>query len=229
MNRRDVASLSVGLRFGPAVAQRLLVAIGIVVGAAFPAARAASLSGDPDWPCMMIRVADLSLGAVWSGPPVEPYLATWSSIPDVAELVRRVSERRMPREQADREIHAFADAAGGLRRERLLELLAGVFATLGDDRRAVMTGLDRFGRRQKELAVDVRADLDALRAASAASAASAAPVGASDQVAPLQRKVEWETRLFEQRRESLHFACDVPTRIEQRLFMIARIVQPMVE
>jgi len=223
MNRRDVASLSVGLGFRPAVARVLLVAIGIAAVAASPLAGAASLSGDPDWPCMTIRVADLSLAAVWSGPPVEPYLATWSSIPDVAELVRRVSERRMPREQAEREIRAFADAAGGLRRERLLELLAGVFATLGDERRAVMAGLDRFGRRQKELAVDVRADLDTLRAA------TAAPVGAGDQAAPLQRKVEWETRLFEQRRESLHFACDVPTRIEQRLFMIARIVQPMVD
>ena len=223
MNRRDLASLAAGTRLGAAGARGLLAAIGIAVVAASPAARAASQSGDPDWPCVMIRVADLSLGAAWSGPPVDPYLATWSSIPDVAELVRRVSERRMPREQAEREISAFADAAGGLRRERLLELLAGVFATLGDERRAVMTGLDRFGRRQKDLAVEVRADLDALRAA------SAAPVGASDQVAPLQRKVEWETRLFEQRRESLHFACDVPTRIEQRLFMIARIVQPMVE
>ena len=172
---------------------------------------------------MMIRVSDLSLASAWAGPSVAPYLATWSADPHLADLIRRVTERRTSPAEAGQAIQAFADASGMQRRDRLLALMAGAYSTLADERRSVMAGLDRLGRRQKELATEVHADLDALRAAPAAEDAGA---GSLD---PLQQKVAWDTRLFEQRRQSLHYACDVPTRIEQRLFVIARIVQPLVQ
>ncbi len=172
---------------------------------------------------MQIRVPDLSLASAWTGPPVEPYVAAYAADPALIELVRRLSQRRMPAEQAEREIRAFADAAGGQRRDRLLAMMAGIFTTLADERGAVMAGLDRYGRRQKELAADVRADVEALRNAQAAPDANAT------QLVTLQQKVEWGARLLEQIRQSLSFACDVPTRIERRMFILARIVQPLVE
>jgi hypothetical protein len=162
----------------------------------------------------------LSLAAVWKGPAVEPYLTTWSDDPGVAALAHRLSQRRVTPEQAEREIRAFAETAGGKRREQLLALEAGLFTTLAAERSAVMDGLDRYGRRQKELASEVRADLAVLRDPQAPDA---------NQVHALQQKVEWETRLFEQRRQSIGSACDVPARIEQRLLALTNIVQPLVE
>ena len=59
--------------------------------------------------------------------------------------------------------------------------------------------------------------------------AEAIPDAEAGQLAALQHKMEWDTRQFEQRRQLLRVACDVPARIEQRLFLLARIVQPLVE
>jgi hypothetical protein len=206
-------------RHRPAVAAILLT----VVPLTGPAGAAAPPAVDPDWPCVVIRVPALSLASAWAGLPVDQYVGTWSADPQLAELVRRVTERRTTVAEAEQAIRAFADAAGPQRRERLLALMAGAFSTLADERRSVMAGLDRMGRRQKELTTDVRADLDALRTAQATDGAETGPL------ASLQQKVGWEIRLFEQRRQLLHGACDVPTRIEQRLFALARILQPMVQ
>ena len=181
----------------------------------------AAAAADPDWPCMVIEVPHLALASAWSGPSVDRYLASWPADPALADLARRVSERRMPPEEAAREIHAFAGAAGTQRHDRLLELMAGVFTTLAAERDAVMAGLDRFGRRQKELAGEIRTDVETLRTAQAAPDAKPATLTA------MQQKVTWETRMFEQRRDALHYACDVPTLIEQRLFVLARIVEPL--
>jgi hypothetical protein len=199
----------------------------LAIVAAAPGVRAAPPAADADWPCMVIKVPDLSLASVWSGPPIDAYLATWSADPEAAALARRVSQRRVSAAQAEQEIRRFGDAAGAHRRDRMLALMAGVFTTLAEERKSVMAGLDRYGRRQKELAADVRADLDNLRATQAAAAGQPGAPPAPQQPAALQQKVEWETRLFEQRRELLHAACGVPTLIEQRLFTLARIVQPL--
>jgi hypothetical protein len=41
---------------------------------------------------------------------------------------------------------------------------------------------------------------------------------------PLE-KLQWDYRLFEERRRTLSYVCDVPTAIEQRLFALAREIQ----
>ncbi len=199
---------------GHAAVLTALVAVALTAAVAY-----AAPATDPDWPCP--RVApDLSLAAAWKGPAIEPYLTTWSDDPEVASLAHRLAQRRMRPEQAEREVRAFAEAAGARRREQLVELEAGLFATLAAERGAVVDGLGRYGRRQKELASEVRADLAALRDPQASDA---------NQLHALQQKVDWETRLFEQRRQSIGAACEVPARIAQRLLVLTNIVQPLVE
>ncbi len=194
--------------------------VAVVMMAIIAAAAPAALAGGPDWPCTQDKPTTLSLGQDWAGPSIDPYLATWSGDADVADLARHLSQRRLAPEQAERAVRAFADAAGAQRRERLLALEAGVFTTLAAEHAAVMDGLDRYARRQQELAAEVRTDLEALRAAEATD---------PSQAQALRQKVEWETRLFEQRRQSISFACDVPSRIEQRLLTLSNIVQPLVD
>jgi hypothetical protein len=41
----------------------------------------------------------------------------------------------------------------------------------------------------------------------------------------LSEQVNWDMRVFEQRRQTLSYACDVPSRIEQRLYALARIIE----
>lgn len=181
------------------------------------AARAAPPGRDPDWPCVQIKVPVLSIGQVWTGPPIDAYLATWSNDPAVADLVGQVTQRRLPIAEAEQAIRTFAAAAGADKQTRLLALAAGVFNTLDLQRGQVVAGLDRFGRRQKQLATQLREDLAKLH-----------DTPASDTAAPPQEfseRLQWETRLFQQRQQTVSSVCDVPSLIEQRLYALARTIQ----
>ena len=41
----------------------------------------------------------------------------------------------------------------------------------------------------------------------------------------MTQRVTWEAQVFQDRRQSLSYACDVPGKIEQRLFALARTIQ----
>jgi hypothetical protein len=174
---------------------------------------------DPDWPCQQIKVPRLSLAAIWSGPSLDVQQSDWRQDQQVVDLVHDVAQRRVPIEQAQDRIHAFAQQAGEKRQPQLLELLAGLFSVLDDERGAVMAGLDRFGLRQKELAAAIREDNEKLRTL------QANPSTDADEVNRMVQQVTWDAEIFRDRRQALSYACDVPGKIEQRLFALAKIIQ----
>ena len=174
---------------------------------------------DPDWPCQSVKVPELSLGAIWTGPPLDPYLETWSKDSDAADLAQRLAQRRLPLDEAEQEIKNFAAQAGDAKNERLLALMAGLFSILNEERTSVIDGLSRFGRRQKELGAELRTTIESLRAEQDKPDADQA------KVAQLTQQVEWGTRVFGDRRTSIRYACDVPNLIEQRLGALARAIQ----
>jgi hypothetical protein len=174
---------------------------------------------DPDWPCQQIKVPQLSLAAVWSGPAPDRQREDWQRDPQVVDMVQAMVQRRVPIEQAQDRLRAFAAQAGERKRPQLLELLAGLFSVLNDERSTVIAGLDRFGARQKELAAELRNDNDRLRAMQADPAAKASDV------AQMTQRVTWEAQVFQDRRQAIGYACDVPGKIEQRLFALARTIQ----
>src|SRR5262252_5790748 len=45
----------------------------------------------------------------------------------------------------------------------------------------------------------------------------------------LTNRVEWDTRVFEERRKTMNFVCEVPVLIEHRLFALARALQQSLE
>jgi hypothetical protein len=192
------------------------------LGALFAAAAAnAAPPGprDPDWPCQQIKVPQLSLAAVWSGPPLVQQQTDWQQDQQVVDLVHDVAQRRVPIEQASDRIHAFVQLVREQREPKLLELLAGLFSVLDEQHGAVLAGLDRFGARQKELAAAIREDNEKLRTMQADPSADASEVNR------LVQQVTWDAEVFRDRRQALSYACDVPGKIEQRLFALARIIQ----
>jgi hypothetical protein len=197
------------------------VGLVVLVWVVLPAAGRAAPRTDPDWPCQQIKVAELSLPAVWSGPEVDPLGGEWKNDPAVVDLVQRLTPRREPIEQAEALIRTFAKGEDG--KGKLLQVLVGVFSTLCEERASVMAGLDRFGRRQKELAAQVRADNEKLRALQGDPAADA---GAVNQAVQL---VTWEADVFQDRRQAISYACAVPGKIEQRLFALAHAIQDAVQ
>ncbi len=187
-----------------------------------PALALAQPHRDPDWPCQQIKVSEISVAAVWSGPPVDPHDDRWKDNPAVVDLVDRLAPRREPIDRAQTLLHDFAEHAGSDKQAQLLQVLVGLFTVLDAERDSVMTGLDRFGARQKQLAADIRADNEKLR--SLQNDVTSDPKS----VQQMTQQVTWKAEVFQDRRQALSYSCDVPGKIEQRLFAIARqILQEM--
>jgi hypothetical protein len=196
-----------------------LAAFGAAGSAATPAIAARSTNTDPNWPCQQVKVSELSVAAFWNGPAVDTSRHDWREDAQVSALVDLITQRRMPLEEAQQRIVDFAKTAGEARKQRLLAVFTGVFDVLNGEREKVIEGLDRFGDRQKSLAASLREEGETLRAAQVSTPPD------DGKVAELTKQIVWDTQIFESRRTSLRFACDVPSIIEQRLYGLSQIIQ----
>jgi hypothetical protein len=64
------------------------------------AATTAGAVGTEDWPCAQRKVPEISLAAVWSGPPLDEAALNWRTDPGIAGLVERLAARRTSEEEA---------------------------------------------------------------------------------------------------------------------------------
>jgi hypothetical protein len=177
----------------------------------------------PDWPCMQLKVPELSLAAVWSGPSIEEFERTWMNDPEAGDLVQRLAARRTSMEEAQKLIVDFVTGSSVVKQRKAIVLFAGLFDTLNRQRAEVMNGLERFSRSQKQLAESIRSNTIKLRELQDSAG--------HDEMAlqELSRQIEWDTRIFEDRRRSTAFACEVPVEIERRLFALGRAIQSTIE
>jgi hypothetical protein len=177
----------------------------------------------PDWPCTQAKVPEISLAAVWAGPPLEDVSDTWKNDAKVSALVTKLAARRFPVEEAQKAITEFlADAAAEKAATGKL-LFAGLFDTLNAQRSSVMNGLERVTRKQREAADKIRSDTLELQALQGASPPD------QPKIDELGNQLVWETRIFEDRRRVIKFVCEVPTAIDQRLFALGRTIQQEME
>ena len=93
-------------------------------------------------------------------------------------------------------------------------LFAGLFETLNSERGAVMNGLERLARSEKELAEQIRSDTSAMHEL------QDAPSPDQTKIDAFVSRIEWNMRIFEDRRKSIRYACEVPVIIEKRLFAL---------
>jgi hypothetical protein len=177
----------------------------------------------PDWPCVQAKVPEISVAAVWDGPPIEDVQNGWQRDSAIESLVARLAARRVPLEEAQKNIVDFIAGAGAAKAQKGVLLFAGLFETLNRQRSDVMNGLERLQRREKELADRIRADVAALRALQDQTQSDQARMD------DLNNRIAWSTRIFDDRRKSVRYACEVPTIIERRLFALSRTIQQELE
>ncbi|QPF88265.1 hypothetical protein IC762_25750 [Bradyrhizobium genosp. L] len=173
----------------------------------------------PDWPCAQAKVPEISIAAVWAGPPLGDAETKWKDDVKISALVSRLAARRVPVEDAQKEITAFLSTSAADKANAGKLLFAGLFDTLNAQRSQVMNGLERVMRKQREAAEKVRSDTLALQALQDATPPDQAKVD------ELGNQLVWETRIFEDRRRVVKFVCEVPTTIDQRLFALGRTIQ----
>jgi hypothetical protein len=173
----------------------------------------------PDWPCQQLKVPGISIASVWAGPSIEVGEAAKPIDAKQAELVSRLAARRTPIEDARKLIADYIVGTSEEKQEKAKTLFAALYSTLNAQRDEVMNGIERFSRKQKAMAVNIREETQKLREMQDKAA------GDQAQTEDIATRLAWQTRIFEDRRRSTSYVCDVPVMIEKRLFDLGSAIQ----
>jgi hypothetical protein len=177
----------------------------------------------PDWPCVQAKVPEISLAAVWAGPPLDDVMAKWQNDDKLSALVSKLAARKTPLEEAKQAVTEFLTGSTAEKTGAGKLLFAGLFETLNAQRNSVLNGLERVTRKQRDAADRIRADTLALQALQGATPPD------QPKIDDLSNQLIWQTRIFEDRRRVIGFVCEVPTAIDQRLFALGRVIQQEME
>lgn len=174
---------------------------------------------DQNWPCAQPKVPQMSIAAIWDGPPIADIGNAWEDNPVLKDLVVRLAARRTSLDEAQKAIGGFIIGDPSEKQDKAKKLIAGLFDTLNQQRAEVIRGIERVDQKQKDLADKIRSDVAALREL------QDKPEQDQSKINALAGEVEWSTRIFEERRKTIRYVCEVPTAIEQRTFALARTIR----
>ncbi len=189
--------------------------------ALFGASPAAAF-GEGDWPCVQRKVARLSWGQIWAGPPL-PEDPLWREDTGLVDLVPRVAARRTDIAEVETLVAGVGPAEEADRDARLVNLFAGAFDLIDRERTRIIAGIERYARTQRALSEKI----DARRAELTELEANTAPddFDALDRLDVLRDELAWDIRIFQERRRSLTYVCETPVLLEKRAFAIGRVIQ----
>jgi hypothetical protein len=173
---------------------------------------------DPDWPCIQRRQPQLSMAQVWDGPIPDDAALALARTAEIQSVAQVIALRRTPMEEAEARI---ADFAAEHDPQALVALFAASFDHINAARDQVMAGITRYAHKQEALDAqieDKRHEFAALEAAESPD---------FDRIDALDRDLEWSTRIFQDRQQSLTYVCETPVILEQRAFAIGRAVEAL--
>jgi hypothetical protein len=200
----------------PCIAALVLLAASTVMSGA--------VEVDPDWPCIQRRVPELSLGQIWTGQELPAETREWSADASVSDLVREVAARRVPLPEAQDRLREFATGLPAADAElRLLTTVRALFDYMNAERSQIISGIARYARKQRDLAESLRqagSELDTLRAR---------PDADPNDIERRTERLTLQTRIFDERVQSLTYVCEVPTLIEQRLYALVKTVGEIID
>jgi hypothetical protein len=176
-----------------------------------------------EWPCVQGKVESISVGQIWDGPPIEG-IKGWYREKDVSDLIEVLASRRVPVEDGENAIKAFAEAQPQDKRDEKLTLLfAGLFDKFSSQRRAVMGGILKYQKSQKERALELERQSTEIGKLEAKL-----PPGINEdtpELAAVREKFNWAQRIFQERQSSMPLACELPVLIEERLYAFSRAIR----
>ncbi|MGH8336712.1 MAG: hypothetical protein ACRETL_07840, partial [Gammaproteobacteria bacterium] len=127
-----------------------------VAGGVTPVLAVGANPGGPDWPCPQRRVDKLGAADLqWEGPPVEG-VKGWSQDAAVNTMITMLANRRVPIEDAIKALKTFNDGLPAAERTQKMTLVfAGLLDTVNQYRSSVITGIERYDKRQKGRASEI--------------------------------------------------------------------------
>lgn len=200
----------------------LTLAIVLPIAATAPLAQPPKANLYPDWPCVQHKVPKLTSTQVWDGPPVDD-LKGWEEDPEIRKLVAILASRRVPNEEAVAALDKYAAGVPEAERNEKMKLLfAGLLETVNRTRSSVISGIETFQRRQRARAEELeRQGLAVARLKERAETDEKA----NAELAKAEELYFWDSRIFQERQESLPVACEIPVLIDQRVFDLGREIR----
>ena len=173
---------------------------------------------EPDWPCQQRLVPNLTAAAYWNG--TLDMQGDWQADPEVGDLVRHLSPRRVTTEEGLAEIANFAKTVSKDRPHRLALVFRGLLEETDRERAGLIERLRQMGRRQRALA-----DLVARLADELNSIPLDATGEAADKRVDVQQRYDFTARNFEEIQRTIRYACETPVALDARLGAWARALQ----
>jgi hypothetical protein len=216
-------------RFSRLAAAAACVAVAAVAGMA-----QAKDAATPDWPCVWRKVAEVDAATIWDGPSLDT-AKDWQKDDTVRNVSAYVISRRLSLEDVEAAVKKFAESVPeAARDQKLTELFAGSLSRTNDERKIVMSGIERFHKRQLARAKEIESQGMALPKnddAAAMPPAEEAPAGKISDLPGANNdpaeKFKWEVRVFQERQQNIPIACEIPQLMDERIGLVARTIRAL--
>lgn len=170
---------------------------------------------DPDWPCIQRRQPALSVAQVWAGPMPDDAATAMAADPAVQRVARVIALRRTALPQAEAMI---ADFAASHDDTAMTALFLATFDHIQLARNRILAGITRYAHKQEALDRHIE---DQRREFRRLTEANPPDFDAIDRV---EENIDWSTRIFQDRQQSLTYVCETPVILEQRAFALGRAI-----
>jgi hypothetical protein len=213
--------------FRRAALQAAFVALVPLCWAVSPALAADVSKDQAEWPCVYRKVPKLSAATIWDGPAITD-TSSWRKDETIRKLSQYLISRRVTEEDAEAAVKKYAAGLPADAHDaKLTELFAAVLTRTNEDRKVVMSGIERFHKRQMERAKEIEKEGLTLPPENEEGLTdeSNGPAGQISKLSSKQEKYKWEIRAFQEKQANIPIACEIPQLIDQRAGAIARTIR----
>lgn len=181
---------------------------------------------NPDWPCVWRKTLTLDAATIWDGPAIDAADNAWRKNDAVRTLSEILVIRRIKIEDAEAEIKKFAQSVPEAQRDaQLKDLFVAVLTRTNEERKTVVSGIERFHKRQLARAKQI--EEKGITLPDQGAPLPTAPISATeiDKVTPEQEGFDWEVRVFLERQKNIPLACEIPQIMDERVGALARAIR----
>jgi chromosome segregation ATPase len=163
---------------------------------------------------------------MWSGPIISEEDKGSVNDDPLETVAAALAVRRTSLEEAETLVAGFAAASTENRNERLAHLFTNAFDRINNERAQLIGGISRYAERQSGLAQRIDELNEKLVVMEAKEDKTNDEFDAFEELAD---KIDWDTRIFDERQQSLTYVCETPVILEKRAFALARIIMNHLE
>lgn len=177
-------------------------------------------SEEADWPCEQKFVATMSAATIWSGPSLDEAMKSWHSNDKLPNLITQLTDDTIEEADGVKIINDFAASLSADKDKNLTELFAGLFENFDNERIFMQEGIKRYFHRQQAVATKVNKIQAKIRELQKSGVKPDAP-----QYVQVKTDLDWNNKIYDERKVLTQYVCEVPTLLEQRLGTYGRAIQ----